>query len=585
MAKTHTNTTKTATEQFKGKVKSLADRGFIPLPMPKSSSFAPPQNLSVLNSLAIGDPGTASGGASNACGYSMFRSSDAPVPVPGDIGTPGKGFIEWGLRNTLPNIIPYLVGLLPYTAAAVKFNVDTLVNTGPKPMYRWFRYTNGTVKTERVDYDSAGVLIKGRIMDLMAQLVKLDTDNGENAQSAQGMETTIAPSLAEVGINVPKGSNAQMYRDAINEAIDNLKKEYSVWETTNNEIKTFQESNDLPLTYLKLCMDYAHMDIAFPQIELSQGGNETPWVPKITGLRHRPALCSRMEEMDYEGRINYIYVSNRWRSTQVSTLLDNEITAIPALNPESAIGDLRRITARNQESARRKRPTRFILPTYYPSMDHPYYPHPAFWSVFSSKVYSYADTLIKDKATARENSTSWGKIVYVDNRYLQSIYSSKKANTEDEKDKVVAEMWAEINTFLKDKGNNGKTLLSYTAVGNDGKAYKAYEIVDVPDTTNGAITKDELEEIASILFFALEIQPSMIGAVPGKSGSNGGTFQRELFLLKQARMGASKKRFTHLMEVVSKFNQWDDHIEWVIPDVVLTTLDAQKTGITENINN
>lgn len=584
MGQRHNNTQQNAKQQLKERITELTNAGFIPMPMPKTESFGNSQPA-VLNSLAAGGNGAALGASYSASGHALFCGKDSPVPVPGDIGTPGKGFIEWGSGNKLPNIIPLLVGLLPYTAAAVKFNVDTMVNTGPKPMYRWFRYTNGTVKTERVDYDSAGVLIKGRIMDLLATLARLETETGDTAQPQDSDVVDVTSSLEDAGINMPKGSSANMLRKAINDAIEELEKDYDIWKVTNEKVKAFQDNNDLPLTYLKLCVDYAHMDIAFPQLELGQGGNERPWNAEINGLKHRSALCCRMEEMDSEGKVNYIYVSNRWRTDTASSLLDNEIIAIPALNPESPIGDLRRITLRNREAVRTRRPTRFILPLYYPSMDHPYYPHPAFWSVFSSKVYSYADTLITDKAIARENSNSWGKIVYVHVNYINSLYASAEATTQKEKDDVVNKMWDSINGFLKDKTNNGKTMIGYSMMGNDGKAYKSYEIVDVPDTTNGANTKDELEEIASILFFALEIQPSMIGAVPGKSGSTGGTFQRELFLLKQARMGASKKRFTHIMEVVSKFNAWDEHLEWVIPDVVLTTLDAQKTGLTENINN
>lgn len=584
MTKKHNDTQHDAKQEFKERITELTNAGYIPMPMPKTETFGKSQPA-VLNSLAAGGNGAAFGASYADSGHGLFCGKDSPVPVPGDIGTAGKGYIEWGRGNKLPNIVPLLVGLLPYTASAVKFNVDTMVNTGPKPMYRWFRYTNGTVKTERVDFDSAGVLIKGRIMDLMATLAMLEIETGDASSPQDATNGEVVDTLSEAGINVPKASSANMLRKAINDAIDTLNADYDVWKTTNEKLKAFQQNNDLPLTYLKLCVDYAHMDIAFPQIELGQGGNERPWNAEINGLRHRSALCCRMEEMDDEGKVNYIYVSNRWRTDSTSSLLDNEIIAIPALNPESPLGDLRRITLQNREAARTRRPTRFILPVYYPSMDHPYYPHPAFWSVFSSKIYTYASTLISDKAIARENSNSWGKIIYVHAKYIESLYAAAQATTKEEKEAVIKTMWSEINEFLKDKTNNQKTLAAYSMTGNDGKTFKSYEIVDVPETTNGAITKDELEEIASILFFALEIQPSMIGAVPGKSGSTGGTFQRELFLLKQARLGASKKRFTHIMEVVSSFNKWDEHLEWVIPDVVLTTLDAQKTGLTENINN
>lgn len=372
----------------------------------------------------------------------------------------------------------------------------------------------------------------------------------------------------------------------LRENVKRIKEDLKVWENTNGEVRRFLEENDLNLTLLKLMVDDAHMDISFPELELSQGRTKEEWNPKITGIRHRPCTTCRLEQMDSLGVINYVYVSNQWRLFSATTerMQDLDIYAIPALDPEGALRTLRRQVRANKNAALKNRPTRFILPTYYPSMSHPYYPQPSWWSIFPSRIFQYANTLMGDKATARENSTMFGHLIYVHNLYLESLYSQNEAKTPEEKNAVVDKLWNDVNDFLSKKENHGKTFMAATFQSNDGRTVKGVEIVPVQDAVNGADTKDELEEIASIIFFAMEVHPALIGAIPGKSGSSGGTYHRELFLLKQLRMWPRRKRMLRPLEITQIFNGWDTHGVWTIPDMVLTTLDRSATGLQEQNN-
>lgn len=372
----------------------------------------------------------------------------------------------------------------------------------------------------------------------------------------------------------------------LRENVKRIKEDLKIWENTNGEVRRFLEENDLNLTLLKLMVDDAHMDISFPELELSQGRTKEEWNPKITGIRHRPCTTCRLEQMDSLGVINYVYVSNQWRLFNATPVNDKDldIYAIPALDPEGALRTLRRQVRANKNAALKNRPTRFILPTYYPSMSHPYYPQPSWWSIFPSRIFQYANTLMGDKATARENSTMFGHLIYVHNLYLESLYSQNEAKTPEEKNAVVDKLWNDVNDFLSKKENHGKTFMSATFQSNDGKTVKGVEIVPVQDAVNGADTKDELEEIASIIFFAMEVHPALIGAIPGKSGSSGGTYHRELFLLKQLRMWPRRKRMLRPLEITQIFNGWDTHGVWTIPDMVLTTLDRSATGLQEQNN-
>jgi hypothetical protein len=89
-------------------------------------------------------------------------------------------------------------------------------------------------------------------------------------------------------------------------------------------------------------------------------------------------------------------------------------------------------------------------------------------------------------------------------------------------------------------------------------------------------------ELSSIIFFALNIHPDLIGAVPGsQGGSSGGTYQRELYEMKKLMMAPTQKLILKALDVIRDLNEWDTHLTWEIKQMTLTTLDRNKNGLEE----
>ena len=184
-----------------------------------------------------------------------------------------------------------------------------------------------------------------------------------------------------------------------------------------------------------------------------------------------------------------------------------------------------------------------------------------------------------DKAAARNNSTMWGKIIYINLNYLQKLYDQMGATGEEEQEAIKTSLINDINQFLKKRDNNGKTVALDAYLSQDEKTLvKSIEIVDVPQPQNAKDLKAELEEVSSIIFFAMGVHPELIGSRPGSSGK-GGTFQRELHLLKEQQVSPSQRRYLWLLDMISTFNDCDKHLKWVIEQQNLTTLDNSKTGV------
>ena len=136
--------------------------------------------------------------------------------------------------------------------------------------------------------------------------------------------------------------------------------------------------------------------------------------------------------------------------------------------------------------------------------------------------------------------------------------------------------------MLKDKNNNGQTILSFTFIGSDGKEHDAWRIVDVPmsDSNEADANKTELEELSNIVFLALQIHSVLIGNSIGAS-SSGGTQQREMYELKKLLTVPTQRLLLKPYYVARDFNGWDEHLEWEIGQMTLTTLDRNKNGMEE----
>ena len=559
---------------------------------------------------------TSTGTAGKAHLPLLHVSGGNAVPVTAENQHKGN-LMTWGFDNKIPNVISLLCSLLPYTAAALKFNIDLCTGMGPKPMYAYTQYVGGNITEKTIKYEDAGTLLRGMIRDLQLQLVKLEQEHPELADGDDDLDirTKEQNNLQQENMSlrpsVKKKSAAEQMRDDINEQIDQLRKDLAVWEETNAQVQAFLKNNNLLDTFQHLYSDMLQYNICFPEFELQQtylvetgrkkdnGEIEmqpvpaSMWKPKITGLKWRNAKTMRLEQMNDQNQIEHVYISNQWISSPESTVptkdSDFKIDALPALSYQSPTTDLEGITrkARTARTKKDDRPTHVAMPVAYNEYGHPYYPVPAWYSIFSGDVYTYASILISDRKKRRDNANVIGRILYLSDEYLQRLYYQRGDDTDDKKKARFNEIISEINSFLKNRDNMGEPLVAYNFKDSDGKIYKSWEIVEIQENSKetAEANKEELAEISSIILFTWGTDSTLIGNTPGTTVRSGGTDLRERYLLKQINMSTMQSLVMNTLNVVKYRNQWDPHLCWQIKKEVLTTLDNSKTGITEAENN
>ena len=140
----------------------LKGQGYFPAPMPNdfghhSNNDGPNLGLwedYIHAKLTCQEPGTPSASKQYA---TLHLSSGIEVPTPDNIGTPGLGYMEWGIGNRKPSVMTLLREASPYTASAHRFNTDLCAGKGPRFVYSYVQYVGGNITEKRPEARAAPV--------------------------------------------------------------------------------------------------------------------------------------------------------------------------------------------------------------------------------------------------------------------------------------------------------------------------------------------------------------------------------------------------------------------------------------------
>lgn len=547
-------------------------------------------------SLAVGDAANAGASdmaASMGCGswsngplskvaWSFDGRTDTVQSVTDKDGNDLGKYVKWGTADNIPSVIPPLAMSSPYTAAPLRYIADLTTGLGVRYMYRM---PDG----ELVEMKDAGELLQTIVDELEEQEV----------QDPIGDMAGDIINLDAIRNDKPKESKQlQRAREALKD-----------WERTwygydekdamgDTEhvpgAKEFLENNNLDLLLSQCEQDDVMLDIYFPTVGL-QRGRRGAWKPKVVSVSMLPAHSTRLGVKNQYGHINSAYYSDSLRrkgaaagttTTVGAAKEDNAFKMYPAAMPQHLLSDLRYIVDSNQRTRIKDRPTWIVCPTFYPSLNKPYYPQPAWWSVFTSKAFDFSATILYDKYKQRDNATTFGKILYVSLDFLNMCYGDLGIEGDKEaQEKFLEELDNSVEEFLQHRENNGKMMRQFMWQGQGDKTFKNVEIVDVKETTNDSVKagKEELGLSTSPIFLALQIDPRLVG-VPMVAASNGGTALREMTLLKQQQLNPKQRLFLNWINTaVCAFNGWSPKGAFYIKQVVLSTLDRSKTGMVETV--
>jgi hypothetical protein len=346
-------------------------------------------------------------------------------------------------------------------------------------------------------------------------------------------------------------------------------------EIIEGEIADFFEDNDIGLFMLEQLTDMNYFGNTFPEIILSADKK------KIVSLRSKEAMFSRWSVMNNKAQIEYHLYSAKWDNSPQ----EKDIVATDALDDYNPLADLQR-----RLNEKKYKDLRFMLSVFMPTPGRPYYPMPTWYSIFKSGWYDHAVAIPLLKNTILKNNLGVKYIIYISQDYWTNIYQNSGINMSDKKavqafrDAHIAK----LSDFVSGSENAGKSIAvekRIRQVSTGTAEEKFIEIIPISNDLSGGELLQDSEEASNIISYSMGVNSALIGATPGKNkGSLGGTDKRELFMIKQALMKPMLHRILRPFTLIKRFNGWDKDFTIQVPEYNFTTLDINKTGKEEVIN-
>jgi len=353
------------------------------------------------------------------------------------------------------------------------------------------------------------------------------------------------------------------------EQLDSDQPEIFKFLTDNNYVNTAQEwANDIVVFY------ETYAEFIF--------GRDNG---KIVRLNPVESVNSRLSVAnEVTGLIEWHGYSTKWHESA-----QPDLVATPLLDRRTPLLDLnvRRGLAPDMKGKTVSKPKdySYMLQLMQPTPGRYYNGKPYWWSIFVD-LYDFAVAIPKFRKALLQNQMTLKYHVKISSVFFSKLFKSEQIPDTDLKARKArrAKFLTDLNAFLSGTANAGKSFISefeYDKI----KGVEIHDILITPVESffKGGEYLQDSEEVTNMICYAMEIHPSLIGA-SGKSGSINGTEARELFIIKQAMMKPIRDLFTLPLYIIKSINKWDADIHFVVPNIMLTTVD-KGTGAVKSVGN
>lgn len=349
-------------------------------------------------------------------------------------------------------------------------------------------------------------------------------------------------------------------------------------DTKYQEIFDFLDDNNVNRMIQELANDMSFFYDGFVEFTLN---NEK--TSKIVRIRQKEALFSRLSEQDEDSKaIEYHGYSAKWHEGKAA----EDLVVTPFLSRQVPKYHLKQLLGLEYYETGKKKISkhrRFIMSIALPTPGRYYYSKPYWWSIFESGWYDFACAIPTFKTALIKNKMKIIYHIYVHKDFWESLYKTEKATTDEKKIEAKKTWLQKLDKYLAGEDNPGKSFVSdFEYDVQKGIEKKQIIIEKIKSDIEGGEYIQDSEEVTNIIFSALNVHPSIVGAAPGKNKSINGTEARELFIIKQALQKPIRDMLLAPLYIVKAINNWDKDIHFVIPNITLTTLD-KNTGAEKQI--
>lgn len=336
----------------------------------------------------------------------------------------------------------------------------------------------------------------------------------------------------------------------------------------NNVVRLLQECGS----------DLVTFGDAFVELVLSRDGK------RVVMLRHREAVLSRLSRQVVGGDIEWHGYSGGWAQGDVG---DCVVTRF--LSRDKPLWDLKvrmGLVADGDSGVRCMGvDRRFVVSLGVPTPGRFYYNRPFWWSIFKSGWYDFSCLIPFFKMALMRNEMVLKYEVSINVDFWGKLFKAEGITDVVAQGERKLAFLRQLDGFLAGHKNAGKSFIKHFQY-DRVKGVELHDIVIKPIESfiKGGEYIEDSEEANNTLCYAMGVHPSLQGASPGKGKNINGTEARELFIIKQALSKPLREALLLPLYMAKAVNGWDADIHFVIPNIMLTTLDA-GTGAVKSIGN
>lgn len=371
------------------------------------------------------------------------------------------------------------------------------------------------------------------------------------------------------GIMVVKKKRNDAGEIVIEEQLQSEQEEVFRFLIENNYINSVQE----------WAMDIVTFYEGYSEFVFGRGVNKIVQINPVESTNSRLSVAN-----ESTGEIEYHGYSVKWHEGN-----PDDVKVTKLIDRRAPIRDLRikRGLALNMKGKKDvPKDERYILQLMQPTPGRYYNGKPYWWAIFESGWFDIAVAIPKFKKALLKNQMTLKYHIEILNTFWPKLFIQKGVNKDDAKavKSCRTRFLSDLDKFLSSEENAGKSFVSefeYDKIKN----FELHDITikSIESFIKGGEYLEDSQEVTNVICYAMEIHPSIIGA-SGKTGSINGTEARELFIIKQAMMKPIRDLLVLPLYIAKDINGWDKDLHFVIPNIMLTTLD-KNTGAEKQIGN
>ncbi len=347
----------------------------------------------------------------------------------------------------------------------------------------------------------------------------------------------------------------------------------------SKEIFEFLENSNIQLLMQEAIHDVTLLGNSFIELIMNKR------LSKVVLINHKEAAFSRISVMDKDTlKSEYHGYSSKWGDATTP----DDVVVTPLLDFDNPLYDYKRrngLVALPQGGKKTDKSTRYVLHLAMPSPGRFYYQRLYWWSIFPSHWFDFSCAIPEFKMNLMKNQMVLKYHIMINSTFFPELFKSERITDEKKMIARKEKFYQDMENFLTSKENAGKNFVSqFTTDIAKGIDRQDILIKPIESFIKGGEYIEDSEEASNAICYAMGVHPSLQGASPGKSKTINGTEARELFIIKQSMMKPLRDMILAPLRLVSRINNWSRDIDFVIPNIMLTTLD-KNTGAEKSIGN